>query len=329
MGMNEQCIDKAIVMTSIYSPTKAVSLYAKLPGYQLIVVGDRKTPVDWFYPDTVFISASQQQDEALMKELPWDHYSRKMIGYLYAITNGAQLIIDTDDDNLPLPSWSVPDFCNEYLKVPENLGFVNAYSYFTHQKIWPRGFPLNLIQAPVPEAALLKTTSGAVGIWQGLVDGDPDVDAIYRLTRGTDYYFDQKPPVVLAKGTICPFNSQNTVFNRKLFPLLYLPITATFRFTDILRSLIAQPIMWANNLLLGFFAPNVLQERNSHDYLIDFLDELPCYLYVDKIAQIATNTVKSDCSICDNLYNVYSQLVNQGFLFEKEMRSLEAWMLNF
>ena len=78
-----------------------------------------------------------------------------------------------------------------------------------------------------------------VGVWQGLADEDPDVDAIYRLTSDTPCYFNERNPVVLAKGTVCPFNTQNTIIIKPLFNLLYLPTTATFRFTDILRGLVA------------------------------------------------------------------------------------------
>ena len=35
--------------------------------------------------------------------LPKNHYTRKNLGYLYAIKNGADAIIDTDDDNFPDP----------------------------------------------------------------------------------------------------------------------------------------------------------------------------------------------------------------------------------
>jgi hypothetical protein len=37
----------AIVITSIFELTEAVKRYARLPGYQLVVVGDRKTLSSW------------------------------------------------------------------------------------------------------------------------------------------------------------------------------------------------------------------------------------------------------------------------------------------
>ena len=31
--------------------------------------------------------------------LPWNHYARKMLGYLKAMEAGASILVDTDDDN--------------------------------------------------------------------------------------------------------------------------------------------------------------------------------------------------------------------------------------
>ena len=37
----------------------------------------------------------------LVRKLPYKSYTRKMVGYLYAISRGAEWIYDTDDDNRP------------------------------------------------------------------------------------------------------------------------------------------------------------------------------------------------------------------------------------
>lgn len=64
-----------------------------------------KTPLNWTFsnPDTVFLSTETQLQLGykVLKYLPWNSYTRKVIGYLYAIEHGAQVIYDTDDDNAP------------------------------------------------------------------------------------------------------------------------------------------------------------------------------------------------------------------------------------
>jgi hypothetical protein len=320
----------AIVITTIFPPTEAVSRFSKLPGWHLIVAADRKTPADWAVNGVTFLSAAVQEASGyhIAAALPWNHYCRKMIGYVHAIKRGATVIVDTDDDNVPKPDWSFPPFDGEFPVSGDGLGFVNVYKLYTAMHIWPRGFPLQLIKS---ERALLdhqklKPAASRVGIWQGLADGDPDVDAIYRLIDNTPCNFDDGPPVVLGAGTICPFNSQNTAYRRELFPLLYMPAHVTFRFTDILRGLVAQPILWAAGFRLGFTRATVVQERNPHDYLKDFQSEIPCYLHAVAVTEAVKSVIDPTLAISDNLHRAYRELVRVGIVPDRELPLLDAWL---
>ena len=53
--------------------------------------------------------------------------------------------------------------------------------------------------------------------------------------------------------SLSPFNSQNTIWHKKIFKLMYLPVTCTMRCTDIWRSLIALSILQINNFDIMFF----------------------------------------------------------------------------
>lgn len=320
---------KYIVITSIFQPTEAIIRFAKLEEYNLIVVGDKKSPPKWYNPKTTFLSISVQEKmkSSLVKILPYNHYCRKMIGYLHAIRNGADVIIDTDDDNIPKGNWSFPEFLGKFDSIPDNLGFINIYNYYTESKIWPRGLPLQLINK---KQKIEKTINKSckVGIWQGLADGDPDVDAIYRLTCDKACNFIERSPLVLQKGTFTPFNTQNTAILKELFPLLYLPSHVTFRFTDILRGIIAQPIMWSVGYQLGFTNATVIQERNPHDYFKDFISEIPMYLYTEKVAELVDKIIKSNDTIIDNLFNSYKELVKEKIVKAEELKILEAWLFD-
>jgi len=322
--------NKSIVITSIFAPTKAIQRFSQLDGYQLIVAGDKKTPADWKSPNTVYLSVEDQEKLGfrLNSKLPFNHYGRKMMGYLYAIRSGATVIIDTDDDNIPYDEWDFPATQGEFLTSAKDLGFVNIYKNFSDLPIWPRGFPLDLItsEKSTLDTSKLTTTSSKVGIWQGLADGDPDVDAIYRLTNNTECFFNDHAPIVLSKGTLCPFNSQNTAIYRELFPLLYMPAYVTFRFTDILRGLIAQPIMWLYGYHLGFTKATVIQERNPHDYLKDFESEIPCYLYPNKVIEVVSNCINAERSVSDNLYAAYVGLRENKIVTSEEIELLELWL---
>lgn len=323
-------LERYVVMTSIFAPTEAVHKFAALPGTRLVVAGDRKSPPGWQCENVAYLSAESQEalPYRLGHSLPWNHYCRKMLGYLHAMSLGASVIVDTDDDNIPKANWAMPDFAGGFETSAPGLGFVNIYKSFTAQHIWPRGFPLERVTNDAARLApdALTRQDVQVGIWQGLADGDPDVDAIYRLTSNTPCLFEERAPIVLASGTVCPFNSQNTAFRRELFALLYLPAFVTFRFTDILRGLVAQPILWAAGYALGFTDATVFQERNPHNYLRDFESEIPCYLYPEKIMAVVGAAVRPAQSVADNLQSAYEALRREGIVEDRELALLADWL---
>ncbi len=320
---------KTVVVTSINEPTEALVKFASLKGINLVVVGDKKTPGGWHLDSTDFLDCSKQLNLGfkLASIMPWSHYCRKNLGYLYAILQGSEIIIDTDDDNIPKDDFEIPDFEHSGKTLKSNLGFINIYKMFTDAHIWPRGLPLDSISALVNQELETQTylTDKNVGIWQGLADEDPDVDAIYRLISDQPVYF-KGQNIVLEPGSIAPFNSQNTIFRKELFSLMYLPASVSFRFTDILRGIVAQPIMWAAGFCLGFTGPTVIQKRNPHDYFDDFKQEVPMYLHVQDAYDITLATTSSRETLNDNLYNVYEELQRCGIVSMGEINMLEAWL---
>jgi hypothetical protein len=101
---------KAIVITTIHPPSRGVALFAAADGWQSVVVGDRRTPDGWQHPGVVYLSPAAQErlGYRLLDHVPWNHYARKMLGYLHAARAGAEIIFETDDDNYPRAGWAVP-----------------------------------------------------------------------------------------------------------------------------------------------------------------------------------------------------------------------------
>ena len=322
-------IKTACVITTIFPPSDAVQQFAANPALEVVVVGDRKTPEVWTCPGAMFLSAANQHELGfgLEPRLPWNHYCRKMLGYLFALREGAEFIYETDDDNLPLANWFVPRAEGAFGTVSTSERFFNVYAYYTEQHIWPRGYPLREISRPQP--VMINGPDqviSRVGIWQGLANGDTDVDAIYRLTSDAPCEFAVRGPLVLPVGVICPFNSQNTFFQREFAALMYLPTTVTFRFTDILRGLVAQPILWSAGARLGFTDATVVQARNPHDYMKDFAQEVPMYLQTEEVVATALAVVNAKRSIHENLTDVYAALVERHMVAPEEMNTLNAWL---
>jgi len=320
----------AVVITSISSPTKSVVGYANLDELKTIVIGDTKTPDDWYLNGVDYLSIEDQVEKykEFGSALPVRHYCRKNIGYLEAIRQGCEVIIDTDDDNLPLENWYIPEQEGTFLCSSKDEGFINVYSYFSDQHIWPRGLPLECVRSDKARAFKdnLEEKSLKVPVWQGLANGDPDVDAIYRLVINEPCTFEERAPVVLGRGTISPYNSQNTISYKEAFPLLYLPSYVSFRFTDILRGLIGQVILWDHGYRLGFFEATVFQERNLHDYIEDFKDEIPVYLNARNVINIAQDAIVSGQSMQQQLSDIYRALVDEKVVGSDENELVDIWV---
>ena len=261
--------------------------------------------------------------------IPYHQYGRKTIGYLYAIQHGAEMIYETDDDNelisgiekqvlafqdnctsnkayfLPAHSQQIDTFISKPVfrmraggtsistnatdsPMTEEQITVNPYHHFGQRTLWPRGYPLRLVGDEIPININVSTVRPL--IQQGLANGDPDMDAIFRLTRSNrhkaiEIQFQQKPPVAVSHGLLVPFNSQNTLFHYDAFWALWIPITTTFRVCDIWRGYFAQRLLWEVKppATLTFHSPSVLQIRNSHNYLLDFEEELQLYVQAEKL----------------------------------------------
>ena len=322
----------AIVVTSIFRPSLALTEIAKgaaASGYELIVIGDSNSPPDFSLHPCDYYDLDRQKKSGLRfaQLCPTSHYARKNIGYLVAHRAGAPLILETDDDNLPHPEFWRARQMQQSVPVLRSAGWVNVYRYFTDANIWPRGLPLDAIHQPPPD---LSSSMNAVPcpIQQALADGNPDVDAIYRITLPLPQTFRRNISVALGPGSWCPFNSQNTAWWPAAYPLLYLPAHCSFRLTDIWRSFVAQRIAWANDWNILFRGPDVTQERNPHDLLRDFADEIPGYLQNRAICEAlaALGLKRGEARIADNLRACYEALVRGGWLPKAELELLEAWL---
>ena len=293
-----------------------------------IVIGDTKSPDEFNLNGCDFYSIERQKalNFELVKALPVKHYARKNLGYLIAISRGAETIIETDDDNLPLEGF----WDNRMKRVKAHLlnynGWVNVYKYFTEDHIWPRGFALENIKDKLPE--LENQVFVDCPIQQGLADENPDVDAIYRLTLPLPITFNKGDNIALSTNSFCPFNSQNTTWFKEAFPLLYLPSYCSFRMTDIWRSFIAQRIAWTCGWPILFHNSTVWQQRNDHDLMHDFQLEMTGYVNNKRIYDffIELDLKEGIGNISINMVQCYEKLVAMDLVDNAEIDLLKLWI---
>jgi hypothetical protein len=331
----------AIVITTLDPSAAAISRWSET-GHPVVLIGDRRSAApnlrtanaDWWPLDE-----QSAIDADLAAAIPTDHYARKNLGYVAALRRGADVIFETDDDNEPHPdnpggwipqSWTATDELHA-------LGpHVNVYPNFLEPavdadapgtpRIWPRGFPLSdLGRESDPQRRTLPTACD-VGVWQGLADLDPDVDAIHRIaTRGATRFV-HAAPAMLAPFNWCPFNSQATAWSRSAVDLAYLPSTVSMRWTDILRGYVAQRLLWERGARLGFVGPTVVQHRNAHDLVDDLAAEIEMYRHTP----LAINTLASldlrALPIDQHLRCAYQALAAVGVVDPSELEIVNTWI---
>jgi hypothetical protein len=239
------------------------------------------------------------------------------------------VIYETDDDNAPLPSWAPRGQVVQAIAA-EPRQWLNAYRYFSTANIWPRGYPLDEIADSEPSGATLdgKMQEVVAPVQQGLANGSPDVDAVWRLVLDQPVAFDDSPSLWLPPGSWCPFNSQSTWWWPQAYPLMYLPSYCSFRMTDIWRSFIAQRCLWELGHGLVFHSPEVFQERNPHNLMRDFADEVSGYLRNKELAALLANLKleAGDSAQGRNLLACYRALIAAEFFPQEELSLVLAWL---
>ncbi|MBL8762946.1 MAG: DUF288 domain-containing protein [Phycisphaerae bacterium] len=322
----------ALVVTTISlvnAVLRTLSEGARAAGWRFVVIGDTKSPAVFELDGAEFYSVAAQLERpfAYARACPTRHYCRKNIGYLEAVRGGAPFIVETDDDNIPRAEFFGPRRREARAERLAGCGWVNVYRYFGDSDVWPRGLPLDRVRTDPP--TLGPAAMADCPIQQGLADDNPDVDAVYRLVRPLPITFRRRgTPVALGPGAWCPFNSQNTTFYPDAYPLLYLPALCSFRMTDIWRSFVAQRVAWANGWSVLFHDATVRQERNEHNLMRDFEDEVPGYLHNAAIARCldGLDLAAGTGRVADNVRACYRALVAGKFLPEGELPLLDAFL---
>lgn len=299
--------------------------------YNCIVVGDLKTP-DSSYTNQNNINYVPHECKLfpeISKQLPLNHYSRKNLGYLHAIKQNASVILDTDDDNFPVGdilAWNELD-----LKRVSGCNTPNILTLFTDNHIWSRGYPLELVNQNqlISTSNVNQNSTEKVGIVQSLVDGDPDVDAIYRLTSkcyNSAFEFKKGIGFIFNKNIFSQGNTQSTLWVKpSLFHLLYIPTTVSFRFCDILKLYVAQRCMWEYDFEFAVTSPFFNQTRNYHDYMEDFKSETSMYrcLYDLLINILPSIKLKGDP---EDIIRVYEVLEKKQITKSREMDIIRSFI---
>lgn len=302
---------KVIVTTTINSPTKAIKKFDKMKDWELVVVGDKKTPADYTLEKGVYLSCEDQEkyDKKLSDLIGWNCIQRRNFGLLWANDLGADIIALVDDDNIPYANWGKDlmlgkkvdvNFYKISLPAFDPVGATNI------KNLWHRGYPLQLLSKRDYRNKARKKIEPDIqaDFW----DGDPDIDAICRMEHAPICKF-QKKYFPMAANKMSPFNSQNTFISKRVLKDYFL-FPGVGRMDDIWAAFYVQ----AKGFKVVYGKASVYQARNIHNLTVDMKAELLGYEHNLSIVS----------EICDNpqrLNNYLPEKAKYAFkLYQKHFK---------
>ena len=265
---------KVIVTTTINPPTKAIKKFDALSDWELVVIGDLKTPKDYHLDRGIYVTPEMQEafDKELSDDIGWNCIQRRNFGLLWANQLNADIIAVIDDDNIPTENWgqnlllaqeSDVNYYETELPAFDPIGATN------YPHLWHRGYPLQLLaKRDYSQKSKKKVTAD---IQADFWNGDPDIDAICRMEHAPECTFDASFFPMTA-NKMAPFNSQNTFITKKVLKDYFL-FPHVGRMDDIWAAYYVQ----AKNNTVVFHEASVYQDRNIHDLIKDMKQEYMGY----------------------------------------------------
>jgi hypothetical protein len=276
---------KFIVTTTINIPTEATRKFCEISvkdNWVFVIVGDTKTPHVYYeqlereyYSNVIYLSPKKQEElyPELSDTIGWKSIQRRNIGFVYAYNNGADIVATVDDDNIPYDGWGT-NYIGKEIEV--DLYTNTACDYFdpistTNQPdLWHRGFPIEYLTVK-NNIEYKGKTKRIVLVQADFWDGDPDIDAICRLSKKPIVKFNNFNP--FCSNQIAPFNSQNTFLSRLVIPY-YAVLPHVGRMDDIWGSYILQ-YYFPNSVIYN--KATVYQDRNIQDLVTNLEKEVIGY----------------------------------------------------
>jgi hypothetical protein len=265
---------KMIVTTTINSPTEAIRKFDNMEGWELLVVGDRKTP-EYKLENGLFLPASEWLHEyiALVNVIGFNSVRLgRMVAFIEAHKRGAEIVASIDDDCYPDDDWGKNVVLGERIDawefIADRICFdpisVMSYSDYPH-----RGYPLELaykktITRPTALARIIPL------VREDICKGQSDFNAIDRITQAESYY-ENKLDTPYFADCFSPINTQNTFIHGSVLKDFFANIPFIGRADDIWAGYIFQALH-PRSTIYGNESANHQQDRPIQS-LVDDLDE--------------------------------------------------------
>ncbi|XP_038897836.1 probable glycosyltransferase STELLO2 [Benincasa hispida] len=337
--------DRWIVVSVSSYPSDSLRKLVKTRGWQVLAVGNSRTPSDWSLKGVIFLSLEQQSSLGfrVVDFLPYDSYARKTVGYLFAIQHGAKMIFDADDrgevidgdlgKHFDLKLSNVDTLQERILQFDfenPNKTVVNPYIHFGQRSVWPRGLPLENVGDVVYEEHYSQVFGGMQFIQQGICNGLPDVDSVFYFTRKTgsqafNIRFDEHAPkVALPQGVMVPLNSFNTLFHYSALWALMLPVSVSTMACDILRGYWAQRLLWEIGGLVVVYPPTMYRYDDIEGY--PFSEEKDLHVNVGRLVKFLSSWRSNKATFFEKVMELSNTMGEEGFWKENDVKLSGAWL---
>ncbi|KAM3739079.1 hypothetical protein ACB098_09G179000 [Castanea mollissima] len=337
--------ERWIVVSVSNYPTDSLRNLVKIRGWQVLAIGNSKTPSDWSLKGAIFLSLEQQAQLGfrVVDFLPYDSYVRKTVGYLFAIQHGAKKIFDADDrgdvidgdlgkhfDVELVGEDARQDVILQYSHDNPNRSVINPYIHFGQRSVWPRGLPLENVGEIGHEEFYTEVFGGKQFIQQGISNGLPDVDSVFYFTRKSsleafDIRFDEHTPkVALPQGMMVPVNSFNTIYHSSAFWGLMLPVSVSTMASDVLRGYWGQRLLWEIGGYVVVYPPTVHRYDRIEGY--PFSEEKDLHVNVGRLIKFLVSWRSNKHRLFEKVLELSFAMAEEGFWSDKDLKFTAAWL---
>lgn len=338
---SKNIFDKWIIIFTSNPPTQIIDyLVNTLIDWKILIIAN-ETSIDNYWHKykisnrLIYLSFKEQQKLRYnsIRYIYKTSYARKNIGYLFAIEHGAKEIYEIDDDIIIKNINKEIIFNNSKysnrisIGINNNSKMINPYVYFGVKDIWPRGFVLNDIgyDNNIFFNYELKQIKLKPLIYQGLLNGEPDIDEIFFMTRKSkmvplNISFLKNYPLLFIPGNYVPINSKNTKYLYDVFPSLPFFSSLNNKINDIFRGYIMQTYAWKYKGGIIFYNSNMYKYGNRNKSNIDFIKEKQLYFETKNFLKILKNTDKKENHPKEFLIKIIKSLVLKKILKKIDLK---------
>lgn len=299
-------IKLAIVSTTIsgekgYLPFDRLAAKSKFSEVVFVIAGDTTSgPFNTkkFQCEVEHLLPKDQNRFAVSELIGWKSQRRRNTALLRALELNPDFILTIDDDNIPSPDYFDKWYevlTGDATKVAEAIKKVEPAPWHNYLQtangpvtMYARGFPLPFLwqNATAVKKAKKPVPADRIGLWQGISLGDPDIDGRTRLVYPKHLPLKTiREKNYVLQNVWSPYNTQNTVLAKKLFPLALMWPYAE-RMDDIFSSFVWQKVLFNNGMYVHIGDAVNRQDRMAVHraaardvYRNDFIPEMQGYMH--------------------------------------------------